>query len=189
MDDDEWGSYFAKVDDQLLSVFVNLSILERLPIDDHPELFLLTIMLRQPDANRMTTNSEAETLWKIEREVDKALSPLGAINVGRATGRGARQIFYHARASVDLEKAMRTVMRRHAPYQSSVLQKSDPEWSTYRTFLYPTPEQMRFILESKTIEALRQAGDEHSVPRIVDFHVEFHSESDRATFETEIIAM
>ncbi|MFI7919313.1 ribonuclease E inhibitor RraB, partial [Acinetobacter baumannii] len=59
---------------------------------------------------------------------------------------------------------------------------SDPNWSTYFDYMYPSSEIMQIISNNAVIENLEKHGDSLEIARPVDHWIYFKNKSDQAIF-------
>ena len=57
--------------------------------------------------------------------------------------------------------------------------RTEPEWTTYLEFLYPSKREHQSMLTLRQFEALEEQGDQHETPRPVDHTLDFPSTESR----------
>src|SRR5437762_13251321 len=62
---DEWDFYFARVNDAVSSIFVDLGIRADVPIEKRPWLLWVWVQLQSPKPDGLATNEEARTLHEV----------------------------------------------------------------------------------------------------------------------------
>ena len=67
-------------------------------------------------------------------------------------------------------------------YEFEVGSRPDPDWSTYREFLYPSPRAYQTIMNHHVPENLKKAGDHHGIEREVTHWIYFQSADDRERY-------
>lgn len=89
------------------------------------------ILLKEPDQNGLSTDSEAEKLNKIEDEIESLIS--GRF-VGRVTFEGAREIYLYVRDATAASASLDN-FRNTSSYEFEFEIKEDPEWGIIETYL------------------------------------------------------
>ena len=65
--------------------------------------------------------------------------------------------------------------------------KSDPQWHTYLTFLYPSNETQNWMENEKTMEPMIKAGDSAAAMRDIFFETIFKTDTGRDAFAAEAV--
>ena len=86
---DEWDSYFANVNDELASLFVDLGIRDSLPDPLRPHLTWCWVYMNQPRADGLSDGDEAPLLGAIEDDFLGSLKETAF--AGRITTAGRRE--------------------------------------------------------------------------------------------------
>ena len=94
---DEWDFYFARVNDAISSIFVDLGIRTEVPVETRPWLLWVWVQLQAAKPDGLATNEEARRLNEIGEALDSTVSATcGAQLVGRITGNGRREFYFYA---------------------------------------------------------------------------------------------
>jgi hypothetical protein len=179
---DSWDFYFCHVDDALASIYLNLGIHERAPEPGRPCLFWVWLQMLEPQPDGLSSNQEFERLVAIEDALTAALTPSGALLVGRSTTQGRREFYYYAPSADGLQAVVDRSLRAFRGYRAETGAKHDPQWSQYFDFLYPAPAQQRQIDNRRTIEAIEKEGDTLVTPRPVSHFLYFPTTEARTGF-------
>jgi uncharacterized protein (TIGR01619 family) len=183
---DEWDFYFAKLNDALASLFVDLGIRESVPDPDRPWLLWTWVSFRQPREDGLSSAEEAPILYEIEDALTKAVNQnTRAVFVGRITAAGRRQFYFYGAVPGGFEAAVATAVNSFPGYEFCTGAKQDPEWSQYQNVLYPSPEERQRIKNRHVIEVLEKEGDSLKKARPVDHWAYFKSPQDRDGFIAE----
>src|SRR5256885_514723 len=120
----EWDFYFTEIEDRPASIALDLSIIERAPVKSLPRFVVVTIPMREPREDGLTTNDEAQALWDLEDQVVSALGEqLGAVHVARVTTGGRRDLLFYAPAHGSLDLALTGVT--WVPYEPETFERRD----------------------------------------------------------------
>jgi Family of unknown function (DUF695) len=138
MEQDDWDFYRCNVNDNLSSIYTNLSLVNVAPIDQLPLLYWLWIRLRHPDDRGLSTDQEFDDLCNYEDELVSALSGGDdVIFAGRVTGSGRREFYFYSSLNVDFEHRIKAVLSNNPDYQYQIGSKADDNWNQYLDLLYP----------------------------------------------------
>jgi hypothetical protein len=141
----DWDHCLFKLGEDLASVYLDLGIAADAPLAEHDHSVRISVALRRPAENGMSTDREFDDLVDLENDLIARLHGDNAIYVGRLTTRGSR-VFYFYSADADLlTRNASTAMQGHPAYQHQIGSQVDADWSTYFDFLYPSPETYQRI--------------------------------------------
>jgi hypothetical protein len=89
---DNWGSYFANVNDELASLYVDIGV-EGVPDSERPWLLWTWVHVREPREDGLSSSAETPVLYRIEDALIEAVKKgTGADLVGRITTAGMSSI-------------------------------------------------------------------------------------------------
>jgi len=180
---DQWDFYFARVNGEVASMFVDLGLFDASPDDTRPWLLWIWVYLQHPRPDGFPDGDEQPVLGEIENALVTAMqSALDAIQVGRITTAGRREFYFYAPAADGFDAALSSALAGFPGYRSDSGAQMDTEWSQYRDFLYPSPMQLLQIRDSHLLETLEQHGDQHEIPRPIVHWAYFKSPKDRDGF-------
>jgi hypothetical protein len=109
---DEWDFYFARVDDAISSIFVDLGIRADVPVEKRPWLLWVWVVLQAPKPDGLATNEEARSLHAIGEALDSTVcATCDAQLVARITGNGRREFYFYATEPGELPVAVENSMR------------------------------------------------------------------------------
>ena len=150
-DDDfvNWSSYFANVNEELSSIFLDLGLHENAPIEKYPNLSWYWIKMEASKENGLSSQSEYDSLIKHEDALLAFLLDLPVVYAGRITTQGRREFYFYVGDGFDFEKAIQESFASSEIYQYQTGQKSDPTWAHYLNLLYPGENGLKQIEESK----------------------------------------
>src|SRR5689334_12565408 len=163
----QWDFYFARVNDALSSIFVDLAARADAPDRSRPHLVWIWIDLQAPRADGLSSSEEAPRLGEIEDArtptIERALT---ARSVGRITGSGRREFYFYATTSDGLESTVAGTMSAFPEYPVDIGTQPDPEWSQYLDLLYPGALDLQRIKNRHVLDALRKHGDPLTAARL-----------------------
>lgn len=134
----DWQSYLCRVNNELASVFVDLSLAETAPRPEAPKLAWLSIELRQPCSHGLSTDDEFDALCTFEDELEVAVRQhtLSAY-AGRITTRGRREFYFCVSSEIDFAQAVDGVLAAHPEYPHQLGEKPEQAWDHYFRTLFP----------------------------------------------------
>jgi hypothetical protein len=177
---DEWDFFFASADDAVVSIFVDLGIRPEVPVEARPWLLWVHVNLRSPRADGLSSAEEAPALKEIGDALEATISALcGAQLVGRVTGAGKREFYFHAGEPGALDEAAAQAMKAFDGYEFECGSNFQPGWDYYLGTLYPSHTNLQRMQNRRLLEELASAGDVHELPRKVDHWLYFADEAGR----------
>jgi hypothetical protein len=187
---DEWDFYFAKVNDAVSSIFVDLGLRPDAPNEKRPWLLWVWVDMRAPRADGLSSGEEAPTLHEIEEALNSMVPPVcGAQLVGRITGSGRREFYFYGEEPGELEAAVARAMTPFPDYSFESGSTFQPDWEQYLELLYPSASNLQRMMNRRVLDALEQSGDVHEVPRKVDHWLEFPTPEARAAARSTLEAI
>ena len=178
---DEWDFYFAKVNDAVSSIFVDLGLRPDAPNEKRPWLLWVWVEMRAPRADGLSSGEEAPTLHEIEESLNSLVPPAcGAQLVGRITGSNRREFYFYGEEPGELDAAVARAMAPFPDYSFESGSTFQPDWEQYLELLYPSASNLQRMMNRRVLDTLGQGGDVHEVPRKVDHWLEFPSPEARA---------
>ena len=166
---------------------LDLALAPHAPISEKPELIQVTVSLNDPNEFGLTNPGEAEILYVMEDRLSEHISlNLGGLYVARNTSDRKRIFYFYCQSSAGYQGVVEEVMDSFSGHSYSCISSSDPEWTFYQQFLYPSPSEYQSILNRRVIEKLEQHGDNLSQAREVEHFLYFPDESSRSRFISQI---
>ena len=183
---EEWDFYLCKVDDAPASIFLDLDLVNHVPLDGADTLYAVQIWMAEPAEHGMGSAEEAEVLYPVEDGIEKAAGTLGIRSIGRLRNNGVWQITFMGPAALGerLESEVRQILEPTEHRFETVVQH-DAEWGYYLEFLFPSPERLRWIRNRRVVDQLQDHGDHLSEPRRVEHWAYFQRPEERAAFVAE----
>ncbi len=178
---DQWDHYFARIDDAVASIFMDLGLRVDAPVEKRPWLLWVWIVLKSPKPDGLASAEEAPQLHGIGEALDSTISATcGAQLVGRVTGNGRREFYFYAAEPGELQAAVASVMNNFPGYRQEIGSTYQPDWEQY-FLLYPSESNLERMQNRRLLEALAAEGDVHELPRKVEHWFSFADESTRGT--------
>jgi hypothetical protein len=178
---DEWDFYFAKVNDAVSSIFVDLGLRPDAPNEKRPWLLFVWVEMLAPRPDGLSSGEEAPKLYEIEESLNSMIPPVcGAQLVGRITGSNRREFYFYGEEPGELAAAVERTMKEFPDYRFQSGSKLEPEWEQYLELLYPSASNLQRMMNRRVLESLEKHGDVHEIPRKVDHWLEFASPEARA---------
>jgi hypothetical protein len=187
---DEWDFYFARVNDAVSSIFVDLGVRADAPLEKRPWLLWVWVEMQAPRPDGLSSNEEAPKLHEIGEALNGAVSPAcdGQL-VGRITGANRREFYFYAAEPGELDAAVVRALQRFDTYKFETGSKFDSEWEQYLGLLYPSDSNLQRMFNRRVLESLAENGDVHEVPRKVDHWLEFQTQEARTACRDTLIAI
>jgi hypothetical protein len=185
----EWDFYFARVNDAVSSIFVDLGIRADVPLEKRPWLLWVWVQLQAPKADGLATNEEARALHEIGGALDSMVSATcGAQMVARITGNARREFYFYAEEPGELQTLAAGAMKEFPRYKYETGSTFQPEWDQY-LMLFPSDTNLERMQNRRLLESLAEQGDAHAVPRKVEHWLYFSDEATRSACRETLMAI
>jgi hypothetical protein len=175
----------AKFGNKPGSVLVDMSLIEKAPDKNLP--FLIITGPRGQNCNKqgIPSKEEIDKLEEILSATDDFLTGVTAKTLaGTFTYNCERLNYYYVKDTLAVRSAITRLYNRSYKNYDYVLKiKHDPEWSSYRTFLYPDEETRNWMENEKIIAGMLERGDSLKNPRELRFDLYFKTDTARNAFE------
>jgi regulator of RNase E activity RraB len=127
--------------------------------------------MNAPTPEGLSSQEEFDALIAIEDALTVELSDMTrCLYVGRNTSSGNRDFYFYVSDVPVFEVKASAFMKAFSSYQFETGGRFDPEWSTYRNFLYPSARDLRRIKNRHVCEALEAHGDDLGLVREIDHY-------------------
>jgi hypothetical protein len=187
---DEWDFYFARINDAVSSIFVDLGLRPDAPNEKRPWLLWVWVEMRAPRDDGLSSGEEAPKLYAIEESLNTMIPPVcGAQLVGRITGSNRREFYFYAEEPGELDAAVERTMREFPDYRFQAGSKFEPEWEQYLELLYPSASNLQRMMNRRVLDSLEKHGDVHEIPRKVHHWLEFPTPEARAAARSTLEAI
>lgn len=187
---DDWDFYFARVDDAVSSIFVDLGVRADAPIENRPWLLWVWLHMQAPRLDGLASNEESQTLHAIGDSLEAAVSALcGAQFVGRVTGNNRRKFYFYAAEPGELDSAVASAMQSFGNYAYETGSNFEPDWDQYLNLLYPTGSNLQRMFNRRVLETLAEKGDVHEAPRRVEHVLKLPTEDARIVCRDTLAAI
>jgi hypothetical protein len=187
---DDWDFYFARIDDAVASIYLNLGLRADAPNEKQPWLLWVFVEMQTPREDGMSSKEESPILHQIEESLVAAINPLcGAQLVGRITGQGRREFYFYGSEPGELDAAVTQAMRAFESYEYECSSAFQPDWDQYLKLLYPSDSNLQRMFNRRVLDALASNGDVHETPRRVDHWLYFPTEEGRAACRETLAAI
>ena len=157
---------------------------------DDKHLCLLAMQLRQADADGFPSRKELDgPVAGVEDALERiAAKELGGRYVGRITSGGMVVFFCYVPNATIAKERINAALPAFNDYRFQLNAKADPEWKEFFKILYPNPEELQGLMNDGVLRDLAEHGDQHSVPREVDFRIRFADKASRTRFRKAVEA-
>ncbi len=182
----EWASYFCRVEDKPASIRLNLALNNIAPIENYSTRIWFSVKLLNPDENGFTSREEFPTICKIEDDISEAIEKTGMISVGALKTNGTFDLYLYGKNRSKVEEVIFRVMKNYPEYNYATDIKIDESWSDYFNFLYPEEYEYQTILNQRVLMNLEKQGDNPESERKIDHWLYFDTEENREIFISKI---
>jgi regulator of RNase E activity RraB len=158
-----WEFYATELDGDPIGLLVDLDAANDATSDVRAELPLLCrlhVPMPRPMSSGLTSERDFAALEKLEDSVESAAAEIGGRFVGRISYRREWVFYIFVAVETGALEAFDRSVRRAGLSGAQLEVDPDAEWTHYDAFLHPFPQTMRHILNRRTVEALREAGDD-----------------------------
>ncbi len=181
---EHWDTYMVKMGSAPASVLVDMGFIETAPDRRFPFL-----VITGPKTKNCTTMGliDKEEIGVLEDMLTATGNFLTGVTpkilVGTVTRNCERVNYYYVKDTAGVRTALNRLYTHSFKDNAYVLGiRSDPEWDTYRKFLYPDEGTRNWMDNDKIITKMMQQGDSLKTARAVSFNLCFRSDTDRAGF-------
>jgi uncharacterized protein (TIGR01619 family) len=187
---EDWDFYLTNVNDIIGSIMVDLGLKNVAPLVGKPNVVWLSIDMKNPKENGLSSNEESNLLYEIEDHIVRNITKQhNAIYVGRLTSDGQRSLYFYFGDTTSYEQTLTQLMLNYPTYEFDYGTKEDKNWEGYFDFLYPLPSQFQMIMNSRVIRNLEKSGDNLTSERMVDHWIYFNNEKDVENYISEILKL
>lgn len=180
---EDWDFYLLRVDDRPGSIYVDLGIVQEVPLERFETMAFLSVKLRFPREDGLSSREEFDALVEFEDTVvPELIRSENAVFVGRCTTDGRRDFCFYVIEEEEFARTAKSMMQRFAEYEFKIGSRSDPDWKTYLEFLYPSPVEMQVIMNRRVCINLEESGDDLGQARDIDHFAFFPSSEVRSQF-------
>ena len=181
---EHWDTYMARFGNKPGSVLVDMGLFPAAPDKKTPYLVITGPKVQNCNNNGLPATDEISGLEDILESTSTFLSGITAKTLaGTVTYNCERLNYYYVKDTTGIRNALaRMYSRSFNDHPYSVKIRYDPDWTTYKTFLYPGPEMLRWMESDKIITAMLQSGDSLKEKRNINFKFNFQTEQGRKQF-------
>ena len=184
---DNWDSYFCHVEGKPASILVNLGAAAEAPLAAFPVLGYVSVSLLEPDGHGFPDDREYATLGDLEDRLVHAVSGEGqGMYVGRCAVDGRFDCFFYLREASGWGDQVARAMEAFPGYSFEAGAQEDPNWASYRQFLFPAENDLLVIQNRRACRALEDAGNDPGLSRIVAHWARFSSSGAAENFSLAV---
>ena len=183
-----WDAYFARYDEGLGSVALNMDVASSAPRRDLPFLLVIGLTCRKHTGDGFPVQREFKRMNRLSDDIIREVfSTSGSarthgVPVGTFTYQSQRLEYIYVADTTELRAALETYKSKYASYSFRIELTEDPEWDTYRNFLYPNEAVRTYMMNNRAVTQMSDAGDALSRPRFVEHLIYFDTIKDRELF-------
>jgi hypothetical protein len=183
-----WDAYLARYDAGLGSVLLNMDVAHEAPRRDLPFLLVTGVTCKNCTNEGFPVQSEFKRMNRVSKDINQRLvSASGsglarALSVGTFTYECQRLEYIYLADTIGIRDLLAPCVAKYSPYRFRIQMTVDPEWETYREFLYPNEAVRTFMMNTRGITRMTDAGDALSRPRFVEHLIYFDTIEDRELF-------
>jgi len=178
---EEWNFYLTNIEDRSASIYINLGLYNFIPIKDKTELCWISIKLKNPNENGLTTNEESEILFKIEDVIVDKLNLKNIIYIGRVTNNGFRDFYFYSKNFELFKNDYKEIINQFPDYNIELNSQDDKNWNGYLD-IYPNGMDLQSMGNRDVLENLEKNGDKLTKAREVFHWIYFDNDSDRQKY-------
>jgi hypothetical protein len=182
-----WDAYLARYDKGLGTVALNMNVATSAPRRDLPFLLVIGITFRKGTGDGFPVQREFKRMNRLSDDILKKVFSRGsagteAMPVGTFTYQWQRLEYIYVADTTGLREVLDRYKGKYAAYNFRIEITEDPEWDTYRNFLYPNEAVRTFMMNDRAVTQMSDAGDALSRPRFVEHLIYFDTIKDRELF-------
>jgi uncharacterized protein (TIGR01619 family) len=179
-----WDTYMAMFGGKPGSVLVDMELVHKAPDKKYTYLVITGPRAQNCDDQGIPVKEEIDILEDILSTTDNFITGVTAkVLAGTFTYNCERLNYYYVKDTIGIRTAIRRLYERgYKNYSYGINIKYEPQWKTYRTFLYPDEEMRNWMENSKIITRMLQQGDSLKTRREISFNFWFDSDTARKAF-------
>lgn len=184
---ESWDTYLASYESGFSgTTALRMDLIERVPIKEFSNVLVTGVSYFSERKDRFPENFDV--LYQIEDQLKShLLCQYNLVFVGTFTHNLERLQYYYLADTANLEEFVKKFYAENFPDHKYYINiKEDKDWRYYKEFLYPNPEILERMSDSKVISNLVSQGDPLKKSRPISYWIEFTSETTRELFEQEI---
>jgi len=178
---ENWDAYTTKFGDKRGSVMLDMNAIERAPDKNYPYLVITGPRAKNCDKDGFPANDEIDKLEEVLDGANNFLTGVTAkVLVATFTYNCERLNYYYVKDTMNARNALQRMYKRNfGDYDFAINMKYEPDWSTYRNFLYPDDTTITWMENARIIVKLRNQGIDDSKETTITFLTYFKTEADR----------
>jgi len=186
--EDHWEVYLASYDKGVGSTMVNFSLYDKSPIKKYPFVVVTGVTYTNCSDDGFPKATEFPKLYVVSDSIQACITRCtNNINAGSFTYQCQRLDYIYLVDTLLVRKKLEELYTKYfKQYDCYIHIKNDEKWEAYRSFLYPNEETMEYILNSKVVIKLNEAGDKLDKGRLVEHWAYFKSTTGRDSFITYV---
>lgn len=178
-----WDSYFCEVDGKPAVIMLDLALAPRTPVAEYPQCAYLRIILQSPDQNGFALSNETRHIEYVEDTLAAALRKDGiGLYAGRCAVNGHVDLYCWLKSGTLWEKTAEHIMAACPDCEWEGGSQDDPDWNVYRGFLFPGSYDLLQIHNRRSLEQLKEAGDDSERTRFIEHWAGFADPAAAAGF-------
>ncbi len=187
---EQWDYYIARFGDKPGYVMVDMNLYNTAPDKKFPNLVITGPRGHNCNANGLPGKEETAVLEDILTATDNFITGVTAkVLTGTFTYKCERLNYYYVKDTVGIRNALgRMYNHSYKDYDYVIEIRPDPEWTSYRTFLYPDESSRNWMDNNKIITNLLLSGDSLTMKRDINYSFYFRSDTDRIAFANYAVA-
>lgn len=183
----DWDFYLCDIDGKVGSYFLNLALINIIPIVEKSALLWVELTMNQPTEDGMSSQQEFDTLIALEGQLTPQIKEaFDAVYISRLTHNGTRDFYFYLNENIYKEESIEKIIHGFPDYQFNFGLKNDPNWDIYSESIYPNIYAMQSIQNNRVIMNLEKHGDVLTVKRPVEHWCYFQTNEGKDLFLTAI---
>lgn len=182
--EEHWDTYMARYGEKPGSVLVDMALMSIAPDRKYPYLLITGPHSQNCGKQGIPANEDIADLEGILDATTNFVTGVTAkVLTGTFTYNCDRLNYYYIKDTMGVRNALgRMYSRSYGTYNYTIKIKHDPEWVSYRSFLYPDSATARWMEYNRKVTGMMELGDSLTKQRDINFEAYFRSDSDRNGF-------
>lgn len=182
---ERWDTYMARLGSKPASVLVDMDAARSAPDKLMP--YLVVTGPKAAKCPGKTGIPDTGDIARMERILDLTTAFMSGVTakklVGTLTYNCERLNYYYVKDTTAVRNALiRLYANNYPSWEYTLKIKPEPQWATYRTFLYPDSAALSWMGNNRQMTAMLEAGDDLLSPRPILHTVYFKTDSGRSSF-------
>ncbi len=182
----QWIQFSCLMEGKPASFLVDINLDDPKYFEAMPIRMFVGLVANNSDDNLFPIKEEMDDFYSIEDSITEQLDSSNTTLAGTITSNETRFLFFYGSDYDSFKSIVENATAQYSQYEIIVNEQQEPDWETYRDYLFPTEHQIFNYFTRLIINNLTSQGDQLEKSRTVDFHIDCENEEIAQKIKTEI---